>query len=387
MVDYAHLMAEGITDGMRLMYQIMLIVLVQGTALLMSKYRDFRALFVGISASAFVLGGDMVWNLTLMYSGNVYLAFAVQIAVHCFSMALMIHTVRDALLEEQTEKDTPWLLYSSAPALYYLLAYTVVFQNENSFDHIDVNPLAVVYMILLLLVSLIALAKLLEGKRRDRELADDNAMLKHFAESMKHEAETVRQKDESFAVFRHDMRHYNQMLSTYIDQDDKEGARNLLRMAEDTVDSAVTVHYCSNVAVNSVLAASAARAVNLHVKYECLADVPGHLNKVNEYELAAVIANLSENAITAASDPEIKDEERIVKIVIQPVKAQLAISVSNPYDKEPVIDKTTDLPKSEHGEGHGYGMRSVQRFAVKNNSIFRYSAENHVFEVNLLISI
>ena len=160
MVDYAHLMAEGITVGMRLMYQIMLIVLVQGTALLMSKYRDFRALFVGISASAFVLGGDMVWNLTLMYSGNVYLAFAVQIAVHCFSMALMIHTVRDALLEEQTEKDTPWLLYSSAPALYYLLAYTVVFQNENSFDHIDVNPLAVVYMILLLLVSLIALAKL-----------------------------------------------------------------------------------------------------------------------------------------------------------------------------------------------------------------------------------
>lgn len=64
------------------------IIIVQGTNLLLSYYRDFRALFTGITAVAYVLVGNIVSLIIWVYDHNYLYAFIIQSAIHILLITL-----------------------------------------------------------------------------------------------------------------------------------------------------------------------------------------------------------------------------------------------------------------------------------------------------------
>jgi hypothetical protein len=387
LVDYIHLSTtKTLTIGMRYSFSILLIILTQGTALLLCRYRDWRAIFTGVTASAYVLAGDMLWNITANATGSFPLAFAVQIAVHMLLLTLAIKYMREISLRETERTDDNWVLLSTGPILFYMLTYTVVYHDENSYGNLQINTRGAIYLILLMIIAFISMVQSFERKREEIELSHENLMLKNYASALKHESETIRVKDDTTAIIRHDMRHMNIMMVSYLESGDLEKAKELIHELDVKLDSTVARHYCTNVAINGVLAGSAGRAKELNVQFECNAEVPENLPHTNEFEFASVVANLAENAINAAANPAIPEEKRIVRFRIALIKeTQLSVKVTNPYAGVLTYNKRTGLPESHGGEGHGYGLRSVQLYAERNNGVFKYCAQGNQFVAEVLV--
>ena len=102
---------------------------------------------------------------------------------------------------------------------------------------------------------------------------------------------------------------------------------------------------------------------------------------VNDYEFAAVTANLFENAIMCVQDLE--EEKKYVDIKIQCEEDHLFIDMKNPYEKEIILDSLTGLPKSRRGENHGFGMQSISAFADKLGGNIGCYCEGGIFRIIL----
>ena len=151
----------------------------------------------------------------------------------------------------------------------------------------------------------------------------------------------------------------------------------------ETLKNQKLMTYCNNVIINSILCGMQKKAEEMNVTLTILSFVPEHQN-FNDYELAMLIANLTENAMQAVMDLE--EKERVVTLKIKNRKEeQLLLEITNPCYKKIVFSEKSGLPISNQGEGHGYGMISIQEFVKKYNAEFDCYVENQKFIVRILI--
>lgn len=359
------------------------IVLVQGEALLLCRYRDFRALFVGISASAYVLVGNVASILFLLRSGKFLLSILLQILVHgLFLFFLALFGRRDLALELRERQDG-WGPLCLIPALFYAIIYTLTVWPSNIAERPS-DSLGILLVLLLMGASYTLIFHVVAQSRRSQELLYSNKCLETCANSLKKEFRSMRQNQLELSILKHDIRHRDNLIRIYLDQGDTESIRGLLECGDHTLEKTITAKYCDNVAVNGILVNLAGMAAERRVSFSCEASVPERLS-VNEFELATVISNLAENAVQAAG--EAPEGARFVRIRIRPVKEQMILSVSNAYRGKLTFSQETGLPISQKGASHGYGLKSVQAFVRKQNAVFDCSASNGVFSARLLLSL
>lgn len=88
-------------ESYSLLATIINILIVQGTNLLLSYYRDFRGLFIGISATAYTLVGNVismiVWNLTGSYIIPLVIQFIIHTIIITFSTILFKYKIHNEL--------------------------------------------------------------------------------------------------------------------------------------------------------------------------------------------------------------------------------------------------------------------------------------------------
>ena len=244
------------------------------------------------------------------------------------------------------------------------------------------NAFTCIVSSLTMMICYAMLFQLFDMWRKEQKLAEDNRFLDAYAQGLRHEMETVRMAEERTAYWRHDMRHMFRLLAAFAREGESEKCLELLRDMDERIVETRAVHYCDNVTLNGVLSGCAAIAQRENVKYTCQADAPAQLCQTNEFALAAVLSNLVENAINAASKAE---GEHWVSVHILPVKGQLRLEVRNTYAGEITISPQTGLPQTTQGEKHGFGLQSVQAFCERYKAVFHYTTEaDHVFRVTLL---
>lgn len=356
-------------------------VIVQGTALLLSRYRDFRALFVGLSSAAYVLVGNMLATVVYTHTGRLLLSAGVQTAVHIAALAALFHFCREDFLAE-VGRERHWGYFCLIPVLLYSIVYTLAVWPQSIYHNTD-NALPILLVLLLMVVSYVLIFRFIGRMRRDEEDRHNAELLAASVEAMKRQIENDRQNQLQLSILKHDMRHDYRVLLGYLEAGQEEALRSRLTELSTQLDQIITAQYCENLAVNSVLQSSAALAARNGVEFRCQVQLDKEL-PWPELELAAVISNLTENAVQAAAGlPE--GQPRYVRIKICPVKQQLLVSVANPYAGELRFSEETGLPISGRGAGHGYGMQSVRFFAERCHAVFDCAAEDGIFSVRLLI--
>ncbi len=370
--------------GSRITVELTLLdsLIVQLTAFFLCRYRDFRALFVGVTAAAYVMVGNLAGMVLFVQTGQLWGAIAVQTALHVMTYAVLFRWLRQDFLSETVQRKY-WGWFCLIPVLLYCIEYSLSVWPQNVYDKPE-NVLPILLVLIMMVAAYTLVFSLIARLRKDYDYRHDIDCLTTSVSSLKHEIESAQENQLALSILKHDMRHDNNVLLAYLEQGRLDELREQLVQMNGKLEQIVTAQYCRNIAVNSVLQANAAKAVRVQVDFRCEAQVPEKL-PMGEFELAAVVSNLAENAVRAAAAAPAG--KRWVQVRIHPVKSQLLVSVTNPYAGTLKFDRHTGLPRSDRGEGHGYGLRSVRFFAEKCGAVFDCTTDDNMFSVRMLIPI
>lgn len=96
------------------------IAMTQFTGLFISKNRDSKALFVGLTASNYVIAGSIVAAILHIYTGNLYLCIAGCIMAHIILMTILYVKIRDIWIDYQKKESmNSWWRLCLIPVFFY----------------------------------------------------------------------------------------------------------------------------------------------------------------------------------------------------------------------------------------------------------------------------
>lgn len=369
-------------DNYSLLATFLNIIVVQGTNLLLSNYRDFRALFTGITAVAYVLVGNVVSLIIWGYNHNYFYACIIQSAFHILLITLATIFLKKRYHFELENRKKGWGSLCLLPSLFYTIVYSLVVW-PGDIKNTPKNSLAIIFSLFITVVSYIILGRLFYQQRKNDILERNNEFLETYASSLRREIELTRAAEEKYAILRHDIRHTNNLIISYLKTNQIKQIYELLNEVNHTLDQTKPKIYCENIVLNSIISSSILKAEENQINFNITVDVPKNLDRINEFELATVLSNLLENAINATIKLPVHESKIWLKLY--PIKNQLLLDISNTFDGNCKISPITGLPVSKNGEGHGYGLRSVKAYAKKWDAVFEYSIEaNTIFHLKIL---
>jgi len=265
-----------------------------------------------------------------------------------------------------------FLLFSLVPLVYYLYMLAVI--------HLDVSMLTspagyvMRYLpslsVFLFYFLLPYIYKTLREKMQMQTA--QNALRKQLG-STEEQLALLNETNMQMALYRHDMRHHLIVLDGLLEGGKIEQAQEFVKSAMTDLEALTPKRFCENETVNLLCASYDSKARRLGVQLEVRAQLPQVIS-LSDTELCSVVANGLENALQAASQPEVS--QRWVKFLCEVKGNKLLIQIQNPYTGEVLI--RDGLPVSEE-EGHGYGCRSIQSIAQRCGGLCSFGTKDGIF--------
>ncbi|MCH4184449.1 MAG: GHKL domain-containing protein [Eggerthellaceae bacterium] len=354
-------------------------ILVQGLAFFLCSYRDFRALFTGLTSAAYVLVGNIVFSVIYLVSGIGWLACLFQICLHTFLLVVIVMMLRKRYLYEMNVRSNGWGMLCLVPLMFYTTQYFLLSLESSPSLKVLIPCLCV--LVLMILSYSIVIGALIDA-RHESELERDNGILARMTDNLKQQIELIQDSNERMTVIRHDMRHRVALINAYLDAKEYGRIRDLLSHLSGELDKAVLSRLSRNAALDAVLSLYSKRAEQAHVTMKCRVGVPEDLTSIDEVEYATTLSNLLENAVRAASEVE-DPTKRFITCSISIVNHQMITEVSNSYVGDIKMNAQTHLPLSSQGSGHGVGLLSIKSYVGKQDGLFDLSCKDNVFTVRI----
>jgi sensor histidine kinase regulating citrate/malate metabolism len=182
--------------------------------------------------------------------------------------------------------------------------------------------------------------------------------------------------------YKHDIRHFNRVLSGFIDDGEYEKASNYLREFDSMLEQVTTVSFCDNKVVNELLTIYAARCQKLGFKLRAKAAVPERF-AMEEVELTSLLANALENALE--SQDKAPKEKRFISVDINYDGRKLRLQTKN-YCPEKITFNDEGMPVSTKIVQSGIGTQQIRAIAQKYSGIASFKLEGDVFVVKAVMT-
>lgn len=359
---------------------ILQILAVQCTAVFISRKRDIKVLFMGLTASNYVIAGTITAIVIHICTGNIPLSLSGSFTVHLLIILLLCRRIRAICLAwcERDEARNWWEL-CLIPVFFYAGFSFLAFFPHTLYDD-PANIIGTVIFIITMFVSYIIVLRYVESESTTAAIYWKNVLFESHIRGLESQYHLVEQSERNLRILRHDMRHYSSMIDTLLTQGEYDEIRKITQHIHEVTEENKVPKYCHNIVLNSILTRIMERASTLDIDVHPSTMLPREL-PVNDYEFAAVIANLFENAFLCVRDFE--KEKRYVDVTIRCETDYLLVRMENQYEKEILFDSATGLPKSQKGRNHGLGMQSISAFAKKIGGNINCLCENGVFQIIL----
>lgn len=363
-----------------LLVTIFQICVTQFTGVYIAKHRDSKLLFIGLSASNYVIAGSVMAIILYIWTENMVISMAGSMVIHIAILFVLYVRIRAIWFRfQERESGKSWWELCLIPVFFYCgfctLAFFPVKLEEN-----PQNIPAVLTFLITMFVSYVVVLRYLESESERTGIYWKNIFFESYIKGLEAQYSLVEQSERNLKILRHDMRYYSGMIDALLNQQAYDEIRNVTAHIKVVSDENKIVKYCENLMANSIISHMMERARQYGVSVQLEAVVPREL-PFNNYEFAAVIANLIENAVRCVSG--LQTEEKCVETKIECDEKHVLIHVQNAYEKEIMLDATTGLPKSQAGEGHGLGMQSVQAFSDKIGGNIGCYCEKGIFHILL----
>lgn len=379
-LDFVKLSMFAGSDSVYLVVTILQILMIQFTGLFIAEKRNSMVLFIGLTASNYVLAGTIASSVLYIYTHNIFFSLVGSVLIHLVILLFLVNKVRDIWHAYQSIGPMQdWWLLCLIPAFFYCgFAFLTMFpcKLENNLKSVP----GILVFIITMFISYVIVFRYVESESRRKSVYWKNVLFKSYIKGLENQYYLVEQAEKNLKILRHDMRHYSNMVDMLLEQGEYDEIRKVTKHIGDVADETRIHKYCENLIVNMVIANMMEKAealeIEVHQDIFVLREVP-----VNDYEFASVIANLYENALLCVK--ELGQEKRSVDVKIHCSEAHLLIHMQNAYEREIQFDEHTGLPKSKSGGEHGLGMQSVLAFSDKIGGNIGAYCEEGVFHIML----
>lgn len=226
--------------------------------------------------------------------------------------------------------------------------------------------------ILLLILSMLFILVLvifffyMRVARKEREgLRSLNHINEELIASQTKFFESTARSDNEIRAMKHDMRNNIQVLLLLLDNGEYDKMREYLdEMGENLVSADVSAHTGDMIA-DAIIADKIAEAEAGNLKLRCFGKIDGI--RITPVDMCKMLANLLDNAIEAASAPELSELDDSVKVVELQFKKTdnfFMISVTNPSVKAPQIRDGKIVTSKKDEKNHGFGIHNIESAAA-----------------------
>ena len=269
-----------------------------------------------------------------------------------------------------------FLLFSLVPFAYYVYVLASVNLDLSSLSSAAGNVVRFIPTLLILLFYFM-FPYIYKSLREKMLMQSAQDALTQELSSAENQISLLNETNTQMATYRHDARHQIILLDGLLSSGKTEQAQELLKTLMSDLDAITPKRFCENETVNLLCSSYSSKAKRLGVQMKIYARLPKDL-PLSDTELCSVISNGLENALRAASQPELPD--KWVSFSCNVNQNKLFIQIQNPYTGQVVI--RDGLPVSAR-EGHGYGCYSIQTITQRNGGLCSFDAKNGLFSLRL----
>lgn len=359
---------------------ILQIIATQTSAFFTAKKKNYQTLFMGLSASSYVIAGTVSTAIIKIYTGSSILAIIGGIAIHFGILVFLSFTIGKSCLRFQEKSyEKGWWKLCLIPIFFYCSFSFTAFFPHTLYDNPDNIP-GIVFIVITMFASYIIVLSYMDSESKRIAVYWENKLQESYIQGLENRHYLVEQAEQNLKILHHDIRHYSQIIDSLLEQKRYEEIRGINEQIIHMADENKVKKYCSNLLVNTILSNMMDKALSLDIRVDLNARISKEL-PVNDSELTIVIANLFENAIQCVKHFE--KEKRYIEIEINCMSNHLFIQTKNEYEGEIILDHTTRLPISKKNENHGWGMRSILSFSKKIGGTIGCYLDNGIFHIML----
>lgn len=197
-------------------------------------------------------------------------------------------------------------------------------------------------------------------------------------ESLRENNSLMQKSQQEVCVLRKDLEKNYCVIDKLLEDGKVSEAMDYIRRQTKLLDTTAVKAFCLAPLVNAALAIYFKRAAEVGIRVVHKIDLPAQF-KTDESDLAVLVSNLLENAITASKKQ--KTSERELSVMIRYVGGQCILEITNRYNF-PIQLGDNGLPYTSK-IGHGLGMSSLEAFAKKYDAYVDFSHENNIVRLSM----
>ncbi|WP_022777702.1 sensor histidine kinase [Butyrivibrio sp. AE3009] len=211
----------------------------------------------------------------------------------------------------------------------------------------------------------------------DKKLSDEK--LAYFQNErtrrLKEQLSIYQNNEQVIRRYKHDLRHYNRVLASLIQEKEYDKAAEYLREFDSMLEQVTVVSFCENSIVNELLTIYASRCQKLGFKMRVKAMVPERF-PMEETDLTSLVANALENAVEAQERVDADKRQIKIEIVYNGKKLKLMtqnpVAVATSFGNDGLPISTRDIPS-------GIGSHQIKSIAEKYSGAASFTQEGNNF--------
>lgn len=270
-------------------------------------------------------------------------------------LLLLLRFTSPAIRQISNSPGKTQIRFGLVPAVYYAYDYIARIYTDLLYRN---SPLVLEFMPFICCVAylIFLLYNLSEEHKREQLRQIQNNLDIQLSQAVT-EITRLRESQEQTARYRHDLRHHLQYLSSCLDNDQPERAKEYIREISEEIGSQKVYRYCENEAANLILSAFAARAERIGAELDVKGAVSADIS-ISDNDLCVLLSNSLENALHACEKLSETDGGRVISVRFRFAEetGRLFLQVTNPCEGK--IRFENGIPISDKA-GHGIGTRSI----------------------------
>lgn len=181
--------------------------------------------------------------------------------------------------------------------------------------------------------------------------------------------------------WRHNYRNHIQVMKALAEKGDIEAIKDYLNKLDEDLTTIDLVVKTGNTMADAILNSKISLAKSKGIKVKVDAHIPIKL-KMSELDLCVILGNLFDNAIEA--NLPLPEDERLIRVYMDMKNTQLYISFTN-FTASGKLAKEANLFKTTKGDGHGFGLVSIDSIIEKLDGYISRNSEDGAFTTEILI--
>ena len=281
-----------------------------------------------------------------------------------FAIQLGFFHLLKRLRSKHDNTPLPIPLVIAIPVMLNVIVLSIMIIYDSYYAE-NIQILLLILSMLFILV-LVAFFFYLRVARKEREgLRSLNHINEDLIASQTRFFESTAKADNEIRAMKHDMRNNIQVLLLLLENGEYDKMREYLdEMGENLVSADVSAHTGDMIA-DAIIADKKAEAEARNVKLRCFGKIDGI--KITPVDMCKMLANLLDNAIEAASAPDLSGIDESIKVVDLQFKKTdnfFMISVTNPSVNAPLIKDGKIVTSKNDAKNHGFGIHNIESAAA-----------------------